>query len=211
MDQVWFFLIMAGISWAAFHGRADISGVFLTEAREAVLFIVSLAGGIAFWSGLMKIAEESGLAVFLGKIAEKPLSFLLPGIKTYPRALQAITLSLCANFLGIGNAATPLGIKAMQELQNANPDRNTASDAMCTYMALVMSGLTILPGTVLILRTETGSGFPGAVIFPTLLATMAGTAAALFLDKFFRSCGNRKKHRRLEAVPWKKPGRAVGL
>ena len=187
MNHIWFFLMITGMTWAAASGNTNlISKTIFEQSKEAIFFALNLGGGIAFWSGLMKIAEESGITTFLGKITSKPLSILFPSLKKHPEAMKAISLSLWANIFGLGNAGTPLGLKAMHELQKVNKDKQYASDAMCTYMALVMSGLTFLPSTVLILRNEAGSMQPGIIIIPTIFATMIGTITALSYDRMCR-------------------------
>lgn len=189
MNVVWFGMIALSFAVAAWRGggRVDaLTAAAMRGASEAVTFTFALIGVIALWSGLMKIAERSGLTRSLAR-ALAPLGRLLfPSVPADHPAMGAVLMSMSANVLGLGNAATPLGLKAMHELQRLNHRPDEASDAMCTFLALSTSSLTLVPGAVVALRAAEGSADPAGIIGPTLIATLCSTAVALAADALLR-------------------------
>lgn len=189
MNQVWLWMILLGVAVAA--ARPDGGATLITQAsakaaEQAVTFAFSLIGVIALWSGLMKIAEQAGLTATLARLLSPLLRPLFPGIPRDDPALGAIMLSISANLLGLGNAATPLGLKAMQELERLNPTPGRASDAMCTFVAVTTSGITLIPSVVLAMRAAAGSHNASAIIGPTLVTTVVATTSAVLLDRLLR-------------------------
>ena len=187
INSIWFAMLACGIAAAAIQGdiqtvtRATVSG-----AEEAVKTALGLIGIIAFWSGLMKIAEDAGLIKVLARLIRPLARVLFPEVPPDHPAMGAIVLSMSANLLGLGNACTPLGIKAMEELQKLNPSKDTASNSMCTFTAITASSLTLIPTTVIALRAAANSHDPTAIVGPTIAATAASTAAAVIADYFLR-------------------------
>src|SRR5690606_27554171 len=135
----------------------------------------SLIGLLAFWSGIMRIAQEAGLTRMVAKLLAPLARRLFPSVPPDHPALASILMALSANMLGLGNAATPLGLKAMQELRSLDPDSDEASDAMCTFLALSTAGVTIIPSTVIALRAAQGSANPTSIVGTTVLATSLST------------------------------------
>lgn len=188
IHYIWTFLIVSGIVVAGMKGEIDVifPAVF-QGAREALTLCVGLVTIMAFWMGLMKIAEEAGLIEKLGRLIAPVVQFLFPDVPRNHPALGYIVSNASANLFGLGNAATPMGIKAMHALQELNKDKETASPAMCTLLAINTSGLTLIPTTILGIRSEYGSADPTDIIGTTLIATAIGTLSAVLLDRWFRS------------------------
>ncbi len=161
-------------------------------AKSGVEVSIGLISIITFWLGIMKIAETAGLIQSLSKLLRPIAKWLFPSVPTTHPAMGAIVANMSANLLGLGNAATPLGLRAMEELQKLNPLKDQASDAMCTLLALNTASLTIIPATMIGLRAEFHSKGPADIVLPTLLATFIATTAAVILDRFFRKRYFRK-------------------
>lgn len=194
INAVWLAMILAGSAvYAAKGDMTLITHSLFQSAGQAVTFGIQLAGLIAFWSGIMKIAEESGLTRILARALRPLLGRLFPMSRSNDRVLGSLTLAISANILGLANASTALSLNAMEELQQLNGDKNRASDAMCTFVAFIMGGLTLVPATVIALRTQAGSRAPDRIIVPTVLISLFATTVALSADALFRRRASRKK------------------
>jgi spore maturation protein A len=135
---------------------------------------------------MMRIAEDAGLLNKLARLLQPAVRFLFPSVPKNHPAIGYIMSNMSANILGLGNAATPMGIKAMQELQKLNPDKDTASTAMCTLLALNTSSITLIPTTLIAIRMNYNSVNPAEIVGTTLIATIISTAAAIFVDRWYR-------------------------
>jgi spore maturation protein A len=194
INAIWMILLVSGVIVAAINGRMDIvTKAVLDGAKEGVVICFGLLSILVFWSGLMKIAEQAGLVQSLAKVLYPLARFLYPSVPKNHPAMGSIVANMSANMLGLGSAATPLGLKAMKELQDLNPDKDRASDAMCTLLAINTSGLTIIPATIIGLRMQYGSSNPTEIVVTTLMATFLATSAAVFLDRWFRARDKRKE------------------
>lgn len=171
-----------------------VSEALLGGAASGVELSIALVSIIALWLGLMNIAEKAGAISFLSRILSPVVRKLFPSVPPDGPAMGAILANMSANVLGIGNAATPLGLKAMKELQLLNQDKDTASDAMCTLLAVNTASITLIPTTVIAVRMQYHSVHPTAVVAPTILATVIGTVVAILFDHFFRHRTNRRRH-----------------
>lgn len=187
INYIWMFMIASGVVAAILQGKIElVTSAALTGAKDAVAVCFGLISILVFWLGMMKIAEDSGLLEKLAKVLRPVARFLFPGVPEKHPAMGYILSNMSANLFGLGNAATPMGIKAMEELQKLNPDPKTATPAMCTLLALNTSGLTLIPTTMIGLRLKYESINPTEIIGPTLLATCVATGAAIFLDRYYR-------------------------
>lgn len=188
VNYVWLSLILLGIFTAACKGQIDVvTRAALEGAELAVKTAFGLIAIMAFWLGIMKIAEQAGLVRALAYLVRPVVRFLFPSVPRDHPAIGAIVMNLSANILGLGNAATPMGLIAMRELQKLNPHPDRASDAMCTFLALNTACLTLIPSTIIGIRAIYGSAEPTAVVGPTILATACGMTAAVLVDRFLRS------------------------
>jgi spore maturation protein A len=136
--------------------------------------------------GMMRIAEKAGLLQLLAKALAPVVSLLFPDVPKGHPALGYILSNMSANLLGLGNAATPMGLKAMEELQKLNPDRQTASPAMCTLLAINTASITLIPTTIIAIRMQYGSANPVEIVGTTLIASFSATIFALLLDRWYR-------------------------
>jgi spore maturation protein A len=180
INTVWLFLFVSGIITAATTGKiALVSTTIFSSTAEAIEFTIGLAGTIAFWSGMLKVAEASGITNMIAKLFQPALRLLFPLLSDRPDILGAIALTLAANLLGLGNVATPLGLETMARLQTLNPKKDTVSPEITTFLALVLGGLTVLPTTLIALRARAGSTQPALIVIPVLLVTLFGTLVGL--------------------------------
>ena len=187
VSYIWFFLIIIGILFSLFTGRLDIiNDSILTNGKEALDLMLSILPIIVLWTGIMKIAEESGLLQKFAKLMQPILSRLFPSVPKNHPSLGYIASNIAANMMGLGSAATPFGLKAMSELQKINTKKDTASVAMITFLVLNTAGVTIVPTTVLALRIAHGSANPSEIILPGVIATFCSSIGGLLLDYFIR-------------------------
>ncbi|OEH85720.1 nucleoside recognition protein [Desulfuribacillus stibiiarsenatis] len=192
INGIWLFFLVVGVGFAGVTGNIDkVTNSVLQGAELGVGVSIGLISILVFWLGIVNIAEKAGLieklSIILGPIAR----FLFPEIPRNHPAMGYILSNMSANMLGIGNAATPLGIKAMEELQKINPNKETASRAMCTLLALNTSSITLIPTTIIGLRLKFGSVNPAEIIITTIIATMISTTVAIMADKYYR---NKERH-----------------
>jgi len=177
---------------AVFTGKVGaVSQAVFSGATSGVELSIGLISVIAFWLGIMNIAEKAGLVHILAKILRPVGRYLYPSVPEDHPAMGSILANMSANILGLGNAATPLGLKAMQELQTLNKDKATASDAMCTLLAINTASICLIPTTVIAVRIQYGSAHPTAIVGTTFVATVIGTIAAIILDRVFRRLSRR--------------------
>lgn len=187
INYIWFFMILAGLITAASSGNINlVTEGILKGSEQAVLVAAGLVGVISFWSGIMKIAQDAGLIKLISRLMGPLVKRLFPDIPPEHPAMGALLLSMSANFLGLGNACTPLGLKAMGHLQELNKNKETASDAMCTFMAITSSSLTVIPTTIIALRLTHGATAPTDIIGPIIIATLCSTVVAITADIFLR-------------------------
>ncbi|HHV56522.1 MAG TPA: spore maturation protein [Firmicutes bacterium] len=188
LDVLWLSFLVGGLGLALVNGRSEAVTLALMQASaEAVELALGLVGAMAFWLGLMRIAEEAGLVRGLARVLAPLFRFLFPSVPKGDQAEGAILMNIAANVLGLGNAATPLGLKAMQRLQELNPHLEEATPAMCTFLALNTCCVTLVPTAVLAARAAAGSSAPAAIVGPTFLATLTATVVAVAADRLFRS------------------------
>ncbi len=188
MNYVWLFLILVGVLIGAITGNIEqVTEAALETAGTAVNIAISLIGIMTLWLGIMKIAEEAGLIRILAR-AIRPISrFLFPTIPSDHPAIGAILLNMSANWLGLGNAATPLGIKAMEHLQSLNENKDTATNAMIMFLALNTASITLVPMTIIAVRTSLNSADPTAIIGTTIFASGMATVTAILTVKLVQS------------------------
>jgi spore maturation protein A len=152
-----------------------------------VQIAIGLVGIMTLWLGMMRIAEAAGLVTLLGRLLRPFLRWLFPEVPAEHPAAGAMVMAIAANVLGLSNAATPLGIKAMEELQRLNPEKETATNPMVTFMAITTSGVQLIPATMIGVLAAAGSTQPTAIIAPSIVATFIGTIAAVIAAKVLQS------------------------
>ena len=187
MNYIFYFLIVISIIVGAVNGRlSDVVNSILTGAELSVKIAFSLIGIMAFWLGMMKIAEKCGLINVIAKIIKPITKRLFNEIPENSPAIGDIAMSLSANAFGLANAATPIGIKAMEELQKQNTDKTSASNAMCMFLAMNTAGFQLIPATVIAVLIGIGYKNPTEIIAPTLLVTSIAFISAIILAKIFQ-------------------------
>lgn len=178
-------MAIVGIVYAMFNGTMDeVNQAIFGSANEAVMLTISLVSVLVFWLGMMKIAERSGMLRVLAKLFRPFIHFLFPDIPKGHPAVGYILSNFTANLFGLGSAATPMGIKAMEEMQKLS-NSTTATRSMVTFLALNTSGITLIPTTVIAIRMKYESTAPTEIVITTLLASLVGTICALLLDRIF--------------------------
>jgi spore maturation protein A len=164
----------------------DMTNSVFGEAKHAVTLAFGLIGIMALWLGIMKIAEKSGLIQVIAKGLKPIMVWLFPEVPPDHPAMGSIIMAMAASMLGLGNAATPLGLKAISELQKLNKIKDTATNAMCTYMAMSTSSVTIIPATIVGIRSAAGSTNPTEIIGPVIVATGISTTVAIIMSKLLQ-------------------------
>lgn len=187
LNYIWFGLMAIALLVAVFNGTAEgVTKGAVDSATTAVEIAIGLVGIMTLWLGIMRVAEAAGLVALLGRLLRPVLRWLFPEIPADHPANGAIVLSTAANMLGLNNAATPLGIKAMEELQELNEQKDSASNAMVTFMAINTSGVQLIPATMIGVLAAAGSVRPTAIISTSIVATFIGTVAAVIAAKIFQ-------------------------
>ena len=194
LNIVWLLLVLGSIVISFFNGTTDAVIASVTDsAKMSVTIILGLIGIMAFWLGLMKIAEESGIIKSFSRLLSPLLRFLYPEVPKDHPALDAITMNMSANIMGLGSAATPFGLKAMKELGSLNPEPGTASDAMCMFLAVNTSSIQLIPATAIAILAAANDPHPTVIIVPVLLASLCTVTCAVFFAKSFAYLSKRKK------------------
>ena len=194
LNIIWVVLLVSGIIIGAFTGNIQaVTDAIMSYADTGVELALGLIGMMSLWLGIMKIAEKSGLIVLIGKALKPIMKFLFPEVPEDHPAMGSMVMNISANILGLGNAATPLGIKAMKELQELNEDKETASNSMCMFLAINTSSVTLIASSVIAYRLAAGSNNPTEIIGPTIIATLASTIAAIVAVKIFEKVAKKKK------------------
>ena len=187
MNAVLVGMLIFSVVSAAFGGNMEaLSAAALSGCGEAVTLVISLTGMLCLWCGLMKIAQQCRLTEAVARLFRPLTRLLFPELPAGSPALQAICMNLSANLLGLGNAATPLGLAAMQELQKLNRQKDTASNAMVTFVVLNTASLQLIPTTCAVLRQQAGSAAPMEILPAVRLSSVASAAAALTLARLLR-------------------------
>ena len=187
LNYIWFGLMAIALVVAAVNGTADaVTKGAVESASSAVQIAIGLVGIMALWLGMMRVAEAAGLVSLLGRVLSPLLRWIFPEVPPGHPAAGALVMAIAANVLGLNNAATPLGIKAMEELQALNPDKDTASNAMVTFMAVTTTGVQLIPATMIGVLAAAGSVTPTVIIGSTIVATFIGTAGAVLAAKLLQ-------------------------
>jgi len=180
-------MLASGIVVAGINGQIEVvTKAALDAAREAVNLCLNLVGVMCLWLGIMRIAEQAGAVEALAKLLRPVTVRLFPSIPPHHPAMGAIILNLSANILGLGSAATPFGLRAMQEMQKLNEKKDEASEAMCTFLAMNTSCITLVPATIIAVRVSFGSTNPTEIVGPTIIATAFSMLMAVTSDYLIR-------------------------
>lgn len=194
MNYIWAAMICLGIGFSCVSGTLEsFTDGLMSSCTEAVEFIISLMGIMAVWSGLMNIADKSGLIEIISRRARSAMHFLFPQEKD-DETIAVMIMSFVANIFGAGNSATVFSLKAMERLDEENGRSPYASDTMCMFTAVTMSMVQLVPVTVIKVRNDLGSADSGDIIIPSILAGLFSMAVSILVCRFFERKHNNVRH-----------------
>ena len=173
----------------------SVTDEVLNYASIAVNIALGLIGIMALWLGVMKIAEQAGLIAVIAKFVKPVMKRLFPDVPSDHPAIGSMIMNISANTLGLGNAATPFGLKAMEQLNELNPDKSVASNSMITFLAINTAGITLIPATAIAIRSASGSSDPAIIIGTSLFASCCATIAGVTAAKIFENLGASKSEK----------------
>ncbi|ANC77729.1 spore maturation protein [Fictibacillus phosphorivorans] len=186
VNYIWVGMMVIGFIVAGINGTMDkVNEAIFTSAKEAVTLSFGMISILVFWLGIMKIAEKGGLLEVLAVVFRPIVKRLFPDIPKDHPAQGYILSNMAANLLGLGNAATPMGIKAMEQLKILNGGKNEASRSMITLLAINTSSITLIPTTIIAIRMSYNSASPTDIVAPTLIATAISTVGAILIDRYY--------------------------
>lgn len=187
MNYIWYFLIVVSIIYGAINGTlSEVAKAIFTGTELSVKIVLTLLGIMTFWLGIMKIAEKSGIVELLSKLLKPIAKLIFPEIPKDSKIIGDVAMNFSANALGLANAATPMGIKAIEGMQEINKDKESASDSMCTLLAMNTAGFQLIPATVIAILAANGYANPTEIIVPTLIVTSTAFVSAIIIAKLFK-------------------------
>lgn len=184
MNYIWFFIILVSIISAAVTGRMEnLINAVLNSAQKAIEVAIYLAGIMAFWLGIMRIAEKSKLVNLISKFLSPAAKFLFPSVPKDSPVIGDIAMNFTANAIGVSNAATPMGIQALRGLQELNKNKKSASNDMCMLVGMNTAAFQLVPATVIAVLAANGAKNPTEIVFPTLIVTSVSFLSAILIAK----------------------------
>lgn len=190
LNIVWPIFIIISFIFAIFSGNLDqLNSSIFSSTEEAVKLCINLLGTMCLWSGIMQIANQTSVVDKLTKLLKPIMRFLFPKIDERSDIHKEISMNVVANILGLGNAATPLGLKAMKSMQKENKNKEVLTDSMATFIVLNTASIQIIPTTVIAIRSSMGSVNPTSIVFPVWIATICAAIAGVTATKIFIKFG----------------------
>ena len=186
LNIVWIILVVLSSVFIMVCGKADFTLVLQSGIESATELSLALIGIMAFWGGFMEIAEQSGITEIFSKILSPIIKPIFPELKNDKSSRRAISMNITANLLGLGNAATPLGVEAMRRMNENNPDKSRATDSMATFVVINTASVQLVPVTTAVLRAKYGSEEPMAILPTVLASSLAALLVGLIVDKALR-------------------------
>ena len=184
LNIIWPIFLIISFIYAILNGRiSEVNNSIFESTKSAVELCISLLGTICLWNGIMQIASKTSIVKHLTKLLNPIITKLFPDIKKEDRVHKEITMNIIANIMGLGNAATPLGIKAMKSMQKNNKEKNKLSNSMAIFIVLNTASIQIIPTTVIAIRNSLGSSNPTAMIIPVWISTFLAAGSALISAK----------------------------
>lgn len=194
LNILWPIFIIISFAYAIFSGNVDkLNESIFSSTSESVNLCISLLGTICLWNGIMQIANKTSIIDRLTNLLKPAMNFLFPELKQEKEIQKEISLNVIANILGLGNDATPLGLKAMKSMQKKNPKKDTLTNSMITFIVLNTASLQIIPTTVIAIRSSMNSKNPTSIVFPVWIATICAAIAGITATKLFIKLTERKK------------------
>ena len=186
LNIVWPIFIILSFTYAIFSGNLDnLNSSIFESTQSAVNLSLNLLGTICLWNGIMQIASKTSVVGKLTKFLKPIINFLFPEIDKNSTIHKEISMNMIANILGLGNAATPLGIKAMKSMQRENKDKKTLSNSMAMFIVLNTASMQLIPTTVIAIRNSLGSTNPTKIVFPVWIATICAAVTGITITKLF--------------------------
>lgn len=186
INTIWFYMIFLSVIFSFITGSfTEITPAFLNGCEDSVTFCLTFLGVSSLWLGVLETAKKSGIIDKMSRILIPVIKFLFKNASDDKRVVEAITMNISANILGLGNAATPFGIKAIEYMQENAKDKYTATDDMITFLLLNTTCIQLLPATMISLRITYGSLNPEIIFFPVFLSTVLSTIAGITISKLF--------------------------
>ena len=185
INYIWAFFLLIGVFYSIYKGDTNLSNTLLTSGTNAINMIFSMGSIICLWLGVMNIAKKSGLLDIISQKLSRVIKLLFPEIPDGDPATCYISLNIVMNMLGLGNAATPFGLKTMKELKRLNDNKDIASRSMITFLVINTASVTIIPTTVISLRVLNGSNTPNEIIKASIITTFLSLVFALLIDRLF--------------------------
>ncbi len=187
INIIWLSMVLIATATAAYTGRMEhVTRAIFSSAKSAVTLAIGMVGPMALWFGAMKVVEAGGLMRIVARAISPVMKHLFPDVPTDHPAMSAIIMNMAANALGLTNAATPMGLKAMKELDTLNPEKGTATNAMCLFLAINTSNVALLPLGVITIRAVAGATNPAAILLPSFIATACSTMVAIIAAKLLQ-------------------------
>ncbi len=184
LNIVWPIFIIISFSYAIFSGNLEnLNNSIFESTNSAIKLSIDLLGSMCLWSGIMQIASKTTLIENLTKLLSPLLNFLFPKLKENKKIKKEVSMNIIANILGLGNAATPLGLKAMKSMQEENKNKETLSDTMMMFIVLNTASIQLIPTTVIAIRNSLGSQNPTSIIFPTWISTIIAAIVGITVTK----------------------------
>ncbi len=184
LNIVWPIFIIISFSFAIFSGNLEnLNNSIFESTNDAIELSFNLLGSMCLWSGIMNVASSTSLVRNIAKSLTPVLNFLFPDLKNNKKIKKEISMNMVANILGLGNAATPLGLKAMKSMQEENDKKDTLSDSMMMFIVINTASIQLIPTTVIAIRSSLGSNNPTAIVFPTWVATIIAAIIGIFVTK----------------------------
>ncbi len=194
LNIVWPIFIILSFSYAIFSGNIEELNLgILNSSKDAITLTISLLGTMCLWNGIVKIAMNTNLIDKLTNFLKPIISFLFPDLKKEENIKKEISMNMCANILGLGNAATPLGLKAMKSMQKINDKKDRLSDSMMMFVVINTASIQIIPTTVIAIRNSLGSENPTSIVFPVWIATIAAAVFGIIATKIIIKITKKEK------------------
>ncbi len=190
LNKLWPIFLIISIIYAIFSGKIeDLNNSLFASADSAVQLTITLFGTLCFWNGIMQIAMKSSLVDTICKILNPLIKILFPDVKKGDKIHKEISMNMIANMLGLGNAATPLGLKAMKSMQEVNPEKDRLSNSMAMFIIINTASIQIIPTTVIAIRNSLNSSEPSSIIVPVWLVTIIAAVTAVLVGKILIKLG----------------------
>lgn len=193
MNTILVLIIVASVVFSVVSGRIDeMSNAVLSGSGEAVSLVIKIAGGLCFWSGIMNLIKKTGISDFISRVISPFIKLVFPKLNLKSDAAKYISMNVTANLLGLGNAATPLGLKAMSELQKMNNNKKVASDYMVTFVVINSASIQLIPTTLSVLRSSFGSKNPMDILPCVLICSVVSLSLGVLVSKIIPIINRRK-------------------